>query len=109
MHCSVVMQEEQSSATSTSPGKLHSFARNHPIMTVIGLGGIGLIAGPELLLGVVIGGAAEAIWRRQSDRPSLREKSRALIERVPHTVRERARAVVAAARGEQPAPATPAP
>lgn len=106
MHRLLVMQEEQTTATSASTGKLGSFARKHPIATLIGLGGIGLLAGPELAAGVLLGAAADTLLRRRSDRESLREKSRALIDRVPHTVRERARAIVAAARGEQPAAAT---
>jgi len=107
MHRSLVMQEE--TPPSGNGRTLGAFARKHPVATVIGLGGLGLLGGVELAAGILLGAGIDSLLRRESShhRHSLREKSRAMIDRMPHTVRERARAVVAAARGERSAPSAP--
>jgi hypothetical protein len=94
---------------SHEPSRLTTFARNHPVLTVIGAGGIGLLGGAELAAGILLGAAINSLVRRQSshanspDTKPLRATSHAILDRVPHVVRERARAVFDAARGRQPA------
>lgn len=99
------MQDANQQAPSpVGVGKLRTFAREHPALTAIGLGGIGLFAGVELASGMLIGAGITALLRRQPghDHHTLREKSRAAAARVPHAMRERARAVFEAARGKTP-------
>ncbi len=81
------------------------FAREHPALTTLGLGGIGLFAGVELAGGILLGAGITAMLRREDAKGGhethrLREKSRAFVDRMPHAMRERARAVVDAVRGK---------
>lgn len=106
MHAYRAMQDaNQTSPSSSRVGKLRTFAREHPALTALGLGGIGLVAGAELAGGMLLGAGITALLRRQDGHEAhhLREKSRALVDRMPHVVRERARAVVDAVRGKPPA------
>lgn len=97
----------QNTSSSQSVSKLRTFAREHPGLTAVGLGCIGLVAGPELAGGILIGAGVTALLRRERHREAahehhtLREKSRAFAQHVPHVVRDRARAVVDAARGKR--------
>ncbi|HEX7841284.1 MAG TPA: hypothetical protein VF469_27590 [Kofleriaceae bacterium] len=104
-------------------GKLLSFPRRHPALSVIGVAGAGLLAGPELALGVVLGaGVAVLVHRRAEGRSEGRseggvesrikhvekdavEAARSVRQRAREifgakTVKQRARAVVQAARGQ---------
>lgn len=100
-------------------GKLLNFPRRHPALSVIGVAGAGLIAGPELALGVVLGaGVAALVNRRSMERVervekeageaarSVRQRARQIFD--PETVKQRARAVVQAARGQISPVPTPA-
>ena len=92
-------------------GRLRHVAQEHPIVTVLGLGGLGLIGGIELAAGMLIGAgvaAALRIRRGAENEPtahSVREKRRAIVDRMPHVVKERARAVIDAALGKTESPA----
>jgi hypothetical protein len=106
-----------------------SFARRHPALSVIGVAGAGLLAGPELALGVVLGaGVAVLIDRRAGGRVerlveeeavrraggrverveeeavdtarSVRRRARQIFDAEAEIVKQRARAVVQAARGQ---------
>jgi hypothetical protein len=104
-------------------GRVMTFARKHPVLAMAGIGGAGLLGGAELAGGILIGAGLHAMLSRRGSREklhvphSLREKSRAFAERMPPVVRQRARAIVDAARGKQrsaqqeqkPAGATPDP
>ena len=88
--------------------KLLSFARRHPALSVVGAAGAGLIAGPEIALGMVLGaGVAMLIERgtgRRVDEEAV-EAARSVRQRARHmlgaeTVKQRARAVIQAARGQ---------
>ena len=92
-------------------GRLRHVAQDHPIVTVLGLGGLGLIGGVEMAAGMLIGaGVAAALRIRRSaeNEPaahSVREKRRGIVDRMPHVVKERARAVIDAALGKNESPA----
>ena len=75
------------------------FAREHPALSVLGAAGIGLFGGVELAAGMLIGAGVVAALRG-TDGTKLRERARAFLDRAPPHVRERARAVVQAARGK---------
>lgn len=49
--------------------KLSGFARNHPVLTVLGVGGAALVGGAELAAGVVLGAGLDALLRRR--RPEI--------------------------------------
>ncbi|HEX3760454.1 MAG TPA: hypothetical protein VHW23_17180 [Kofleriaceae bacterium] len=108
-------------------GKLMTFARQHPVLSVAGAAGVGLIGGPEVALGVLFGvGVAVLIDRRSGARSAqavvdtvearaadaaegahrVRRRAREILDGAPEIVKQRARAVVQAVRGKlAPAPA----
>ncbi|HEX8108864.1 MAG TPA: hypothetical protein VF516_14130 [Kofleriaceae bacterium] len=95
-----------------------TFARQHPVMSVLGAAGVGLIGGPEIALGVVLGaGVAVLIDRRGGERAvgevveasagdaaegarHVRQRAREILDGAPEIVKQRARAVVQAVRGQ---------
>lgn len=89
-------------------GKMLSFARRHPALSLIGVAGVGLVGGVELATGVLIGvGAAALLGRGPSAAPGvahergehdhhLRDRAR----HAQHEAMERARALYQALRGE---------
>jgi hypothetical protein len=107
-------------------GKLMAFARHHPVLSVLGAAGVGLIGGPEVALGVVLGAGIAVLIGRESRRGAaraageaveagaadaaegarrVRRRAREILDGAPEVVKQRARAVVQAARGQiAPAP-----
>lgn len=99
-------------------GNLMTFARHHPVVSVLGAAGLGLIGGPEIAFGVVLGaGIAVLIDRRDGQRSAratveagaadaaegarhVRQRARELLDGAPGIVKQRARAVVQAVRGQ---------
>ena len=90
--------------------------REHPVLTITGVAGLGLFAGPELALGVLIGAgvavAVRAAPHLESARANVRQRARSILDRAPEEVKTRARAVVQTARGKiapagQPRPVAP--
>lgn len=108
------MQDDTKDPTDTAPethveeprepgalDKMWRFACEHPVLSIFGAAGIGLLGGVELAGGVLIGaGVAAALRGTRGDAPerSVRERARSMISRAPHDVKERARAVVDAVR-----------
>ena len=106
------MQQEEQAAPDTSRARgsaldrLWRFARAHPLASILGVAGFGLFGGIELAGGVLIGaGIAAALRGRPGDLQraeetarTVRHRARSFLARAPHEVRERARAVVDAAR-----------
>lgn len=105
-------------------GKLMTFARHHPVVSVLGAAGVGLIGGPEIAFGVVLGaGIAVLIDRRSGERSAretveagaadaaegarhVRQRAREILDDAPGIVKQRVRAVVQAVRGQiAPVPA----
>lgn len=74
-------------------------ARAHPALSVLGAAGLGLLGGFELAAGVLIGAGVIAALRHTPN-GSLRERAKQILDRAPHDLRERARALVQAARGK---------
>lgn len=135
------MTDEQTSTSETPPemaeqaapmpeprhgSRLMQFGRKHPVLTVAGLAGAGLVGGIEMAAGVLLGAGVTALMRRRNTAGWLqgetrheeppheeahherRQRMREMLARAPHDLqglRERARAVVLAARGEIHAPA----
>lgn len=149
------MSDQQTSTTETPPemaepsapmtepphdGRLMQFGRKHPVLTVAGLAGVGLVGGIEMAAGVLVGAGVTALIRGRNRTARLREgphpeqaqppeaqvsppkaqaqppeaqhegpgRMRRMLERAPQDLlawRERARAVMLAARGEIHAPA----
>jgi len=99
-------------------GNLMTFVRHHPVASVLGAAGVGLIGGPEVAFGVVLGaGVAVLIDRRTTGRSvretvevgaadaaegarHVRQRAREILDGTPGIVRQRARAVVQAVRGQ---------
>jgi len=91
--------------------KLLGFAIRHPVVSVIGVAGAGLLAGPELALGVVLGGGVAALIARTRTAEhrveekttetvgTVRQRARQILDVAPE-VKQRARAVIQAARGK---------
>jgi hypothetical protein len=95
-----------------------TFMRHHPVASVLGAAGVGLLGGPEIALGVVLGaGVAVLIDRRGGGRPAgeaveagaadaaegarhVRQRAREILDGAPGIVKQRARAVVQAVRGQ---------
>ena len=95
-----------------------TFARHHPVVSVLGAAGLGLIGGPEVAFGVVLGaGIAVLIDRRGAGRSAVgaveagaadaaegarhvRQRAREILDGAPGIVKQRARAVVQAVRGQ---------
>src|SRR5574338_715443 len=120
------MPPEMAEASAPMPesprdGRLMQFGRRHPVLTVAGLAGVGLVGGLEMAAGVLVGAGVTALIRRRDHTARLREgthheeaqppeaqhegpgRMRRMLERAPQDLlawRERARAVVLAARGE---------
>jgi ElaB/YqjD/DUF883 family membrane-anchored ribosome-binding protein len=99
-------------------GSLMTFVRHHPVVSVLGAAGVGLLGGPELAFGVVLGaGIAVLIDRRGAGRSvgaameagaadaaegarHVRQRAREILDGAPGIVKQRARAVVQAVRGQ---------
>ena len=97
--------QETNQHAPTRLAKVRSFARRHPVATVLGVGGLGLFGGAELAVGALIGaGVAFTLGRpgtRELDDEArgLRERARTALDHTPRVLRERAKAVMDAARG----------
>lgn len=99
-------------------GNLMMFVRHHPVVSVLGAAGVGLIGGPEIAFGVMLGaGIAVLIDRRGASRSAgpamdagaadaaetarhVRQRAREILDGAPGIVKQRARAVVQAVRGQ---------
>jgi hypothetical protein len=99
-------------------GNLMTFARHHPVVSVLGAAGVGLIGGPEIAFGVMLGaGIAVLIDRRGAGRSAgatveagaadaaegarhVRQRAREILDGAPGIVKQRVRAVVQAVRGQ---------
>ena len=99
-------------------GHLMTFARHHPVVSVLGAAGVGLIGGPEVAFGVMLGaGIAVLIDRRADGRSAratveagaadaaegahhVRQRAREILDDAPGIVKQRVRAVVQAVRGQ---------
>ncbi len=99
-------------------GNLMTFVRHHPVVSVLGAARVGLIGGPEIALGVVLGaGIAVLIDRRGGGRAAgeaveasaadaaegarhVRQRAREILDGAPEIVKQRARAVFQAVRGQ---------
>jgi ElaB/YqjD/DUF883 family membrane-anchored ribosome-binding protein len=95
-----------------------TFVRHHPVVSVLGAAGVGLIGGPEIAFGAVLGaGIAVMIDRRGGGRGvgevvessaadaaegarHVRQRAREILDGTPGIVMQRARAVVQAVRGQ---------
>jgi hypothetical protein len=88
------------------PNRLVRFGREHPALTIVGVAGVGLAGGLEMAAGVVLGAGVAALIGRSDGRgmaepaPEIRGRMRQLLDRTPHDLRQRARAVMLAARGK---------
>lgn len=99
------------------------FGRRHPALTVAGLAGAGLFGGVELATGVLLGASVAALIRRPNGAAPTQSAARRagglhrFLARTPHDLhelKERARSVMQAARGDftpstQPAQEEPRP
>ena len=101
----------KAAANATGPGsswpdQLVRFGRAHPALTIVGVAGVGLAGGLEMAAGVVVGAGVAALIGRSDGRgtaepvPEIRGRVRQLLDRTPHDLKQRARAVVLAARGK---------
>lgn len=99
-------------------GNLMTFMRHHPVVSVLGAAGVGLIGGAEVALGAVLGaGIAVLIDRRGAGGSArgtveagaadaaegarhVRQRAREILDGAPGIVKQRARAVVQAVRGQ---------
>lgn len=90
------MQEDLKTKAESGLDRALGFAKSHPIASVLGVAGFGLLGGIELVAGVAIVAGVAGLARS----PELRDRARSLLGRAPHEVRERARAVVQAVRGK---------
>lgn len=95
-----------------------TFVRHHPVVSVLGAAGVGLIGGPEVALGVVLGAGIVALINRRGGERSVseaveagaadaaegarhvRQRAREILDGAPEIVKQRARAVVQAVRGQ---------
>lgn len=93
--------------------RLVRFGRKHPALTVAGIAGVGLVGGIEMAAGVLLGAGVAALLRRsngavtRTPAEETRGHMRGILDRTPHDLNElkqRARAVIHAALGEEPAP-----
>jgi hypothetical protein len=82
-------------------GRLLRFGRRHPLWTVAGVAAAGLVGGIEMAAGVLLGAAALALVRRTKEEPAP-ESPRAVRSETLQKIKDRAHAVMMAARGEQP-------
>lgn len=86
-------------------GRVMRFGREHPVLAVSGLTGIGLLGGVELAAGILLGAGVTALLRRpngQGTAPAAEEKHgriRGALVSIGHLASERARAVITAVRG----------
>ena len=95
-------------------GRLTRFGREHPALAVAGIAGAGLLGGIEMAAGVLLGAGVAALLRRPNGQPMTersaeeRGRIRRVLDQTPHDLhelKERARAVLLAARGKITAPA----
>jgi hypothetical protein len=86
--------------------RLVRFGREHPALTIAGLAGAGLLGGLEMAVGVLLGAGVASLIRRRNGHATAeaageaKRRVRQMLDRTPHEIRERARAVVLAARGK---------
>lgn len=78
-------------------GRAVQYARAHPKVAVLGAAGIGLFGGLEIAVAMLVGAGIAAFVHAGSGEV---ERAQPLAERAQKKVRERARAVVQAARGK---------
>ncbi len=104
------MDETNQNPETASPqqdheGRLAQFGRRHPLLTIAGVAAAGLAGGIEMAAGVLLGAAALAVVRRRNIQPTTEAPARE-EPRSPELqrFRERARAVMMAARGDLVAP-----
>jgi hypothetical protein len=71
------------------------------MLTIAGVGGLGLIAGTDLAVGILLGAGVDALLRRQKPHETAAEEEHPHVRRLSDAIRDRARAVIAAARGQQ--------
>jgi hypothetical protein len=99
-------------------GNMMTFVRHHPVVTVLGAAGVGLIGGPEVAFGVVLGAGIAVLINRRGADPSVRgtveagaadaaegarhvrQRAREILDGAPEIVKQRFRAVVQAVRGQ---------
>lgn len=102
-------------------GKLMTFVRHHPVVSVLGAVGVGLIGGPEIAFGAALGAgvtmliergarrgegqaASEAVEASAADAAEgarhVRQRAREILDGAPEIVKQRARAVFQAVRGQ---------
>ena len=114
--CMTDQNQQQPSTSNTSTelqqeldprvSRLVRFGRRHPTATVAGIAVAGLVGGVEMLAGVLLGaGVAAVIARPGAGRTrELSGQTRGLMSRflgrTPQEMKDRARAVVLAARGK---------
>lgn len=95
-----------------------TFVRHHPVVSVLGAAGVGLIGGAEVALGAVLGAgitaminrrgggraAGEAVEASAADAAEgarhVRQRAREILDGAPEIVKQRARAVFQAVRGQ---------
>jgi hypothetical protein len=87
--------------------RLWQLARRHPAVSILTAAALGLFGGIEVAGGVLIGAGVAVALRRPlgaagEDKRvrAKRHRARSILARAPHEVKERARAVVDAARGK---------
>jgi hypothetical protein len=78
-------------------GRFARFGRKHPAWTIAGLAAAGLIGGVEMAAGVLLGAGVIALLRA---RPSAPEPEAPARSHDLQDLKDRARAIVKAAKGE---------
>jgi hypothetical protein len=91
--------DETKQAEGAENGGFVRFGRRHPMWTIVGVAAAGLAGGVEMAAGVLLGAAALALLRRTEAKPPPEApREHPGLQKL----RDRAHAVVMAARGEQP-------
>jgi ElaB/YqjD/DUF883 family membrane-anchored ribosome-binding protein len=90
--------------THSALDRMWQFARRHPALSILGAAGLGLLGGVEVAGGMLIGAGVMLALRSKTGETgehahAVRHRARSILARAPREVRERARAVVDAARG----------
>src|SRR5690349_14822870 len=62
-HC--MNDEQQAPVVSSNQHRLGAIVRKHPLLSMLGVGGIALIGGTELAAGVLIGAGIDTMLRRR--------------------------------------------
>ncbi len=102
-------------------GNLMTFVRQHPVVSVLGAAGVGLIGGPEVAFGAMLGAGITVLIERGARRGGgravseaveasaadaaegarhVRQRAREILDGAPEIVKQRARAVFQAVRGQ---------